>query len=444
MRIETDNVILSVILPSLNVVEYINECLYSVVNQTLKNIEIICVDAGSNDGTLDIITRYVRSDDRIKLIHSDVKSYGAQINRGISIAKGKYIAILETDDFIDSEMYKTLVNIAEYYNADYVKADYNKFYATKLGEYVYIPCYQFDEYSGLYNKVINPHRIDCLYKSDYNIWRGIYNKQFIIENNITLNETEGAAYQDIGFVQLLFANATKAVYIRKNLYNYRKGRLEASSYSKRALSNTKTEFERLYMLFNNYENIYWRGFYLHLATDFLFEYRNTLRACRFNYNDYYCSHNYQWFKDRVLYAINKKVITFEDIGKNYGAQLERLIFDPKNFTEYIKKIEIDIPTFVRGLNYDEDTNFIVFGVGMWGIKVIEAIIDYNFYHVVAAVDNDINKIGKSIDGVKIYSLKEAVEKYSKAVIFVANEKHHDEIIDQIHRTCQNKVVCPFR
>lgn len=71
---------ISVIMPSLNVSKYIKQCLQSVLNQTLEDIEIICVDGGSTDGTLDIIQQYVKKGNRVKLIHSDIKSYGYQMN----------------------------------------------------------------------------------------------------------------------------------------------------------------------------------------------------------------------------------------------------------------------------------------------------------------------------------------------------------------------------
>ena len=63
-------------MPSLNVGKYMRDCLESVVNQSLKDIEIICVDAGSTDGTLDIIQEYASKDNRIKIINSSIKSYG--------------------------------------------------------------------------------------------------------------------------------------------------------------------------------------------------------------------------------------------------------------------------------------------------------------------------------------------------------------------------------
>lgn len=77
----------SVIIPSLNVGKYIAECLDSVINQTMRDIEIICVDAGSTDGTLETIKEYAQNDKRIKVLNSDMKSYGRQMNMGLEIAK---------------------------------------------------------------------------------------------------------------------------------------------------------------------------------------------------------------------------------------------------------------------------------------------------------------------------------------------------------------------
>ena len=89
-----DKIKVSVILPSFNVREYIDECIVSVINQTLYDIEIICVDAGSTDGTLKVLQKYETRDSRIKVVVSDKKSYGYQMNLGIAAARGIYIGIV--------------------------------------------------------------------------------------------------------------------------------------------------------------------------------------------------------------------------------------------------------------------------------------------------------------------------------------------------------------
>ena len=124
----------SVIMPSLNVADYIVECLNSVVDQTLKNLEIICIDAGSTDGTYEICCDFARKDPRIKLIKSDKKSYGYQVNLGLSEASGEYVAILETDDYIDCMMYEKLYIQAVHDKLDYIAADFDSFYTLQNGE----------------------------------------------------------------------------------------------------------------------------------------------------------------------------------------------------------------------------------------------------------------------------------------------------------------------
>lgn len=79
---------ISVIMPSLNVAPYIRECMDSVICQTLNDLEILCIDAGSTDGTREVLEEYAGKDARIRLIESDKKSYGYQMNLGLEAAAG--------------------------------------------------------------------------------------------------------------------------------------------------------------------------------------------------------------------------------------------------------------------------------------------------------------------------------------------------------------------
>ena len=120
--------LVSVIMPSLNVVKYIDECIQSVLNQSLKEIEIICVDAGSTDGTYERLKEYETNDSRVRVILSDKRSYGYQVNLGIKESNAKYIGIVETDDYVDENMFDILYNRAEDNNLDFVKADFTFLY----------------------------------------------------------------------------------------------------------------------------------------------------------------------------------------------------------------------------------------------------------------------------------------------------------------------------
>lgn len=125
-------------MPSLNVVNYIEEAIESVRTQTLQEIEIICIDAGSNDGTWEILTKLAAIDERIVLRHSNRKSYGYQVNLGIDMAKGEYIAVLETDDYVDSSMYEELYEKAVLHNCDYVKSDYYAYWTQDNGKRFFV------------------------------------------------------------------------------------------------------------------------------------------------------------------------------------------------------------------------------------------------------------------------------------------------------------------
>ncbi len=108
---------ISVIIPVYNVEQYIEECLDSLLNQTYKNLEIICIDDGSTDRSGWICDQYVKKDSRIKVIHQKNSGAGAARNKGLDIASGDYIAFVDSDDYIEKNMYEELYNALIFNNA---------------------------------------------------------------------------------------------------------------------------------------------------------------------------------------------------------------------------------------------------------------------------------------------------------------------------------------
>ena len=111
---------ISVIIPAYNVGQYIDKCLDSVINQTFEDIEIICIDDGSTDNTLDIIKSYAKDDNRIKFIHQENRGLSASRNVGLNNSKGKYICFLDSDDFLDLDALKKTYDICEDKNLDFL------------------------------------------------------------------------------------------------------------------------------------------------------------------------------------------------------------------------------------------------------------------------------------------------------------------------------------
>lgn len=236
----------SIIIPIYNVEKYLEECLESVTNQTLENIEIICVNDGSTDGSLNILKRFANKDNRIIVITGPNGGYGHAINKGIEAATGLYIGIVESDDFILPEMYETLFTVAEEHpELDIIKSDAIRFINdADKDDCTRIPVCK----SELYNRVINiVEEPDC-YEAYMINTTGIYKREIFVNNNIRLNESKGAAYQDNGLWFQLFTRSTKIMFIDKAFYMYRMDRNESST--------NCTSFENALCIFGEWKHIY--------------------------------------------------------------------------------------------------------------------------------------------------------------------------------------------
>ena len=110
--------LVSVIIPVYNGENYLSQCLDSVLAQTIKGLEVICVDDGSSDSSLEILESYAQRHACFKILHQDNMFAGAARNRGMSIASGKYLAFLDCDDFVEPEYLERLTELCEKYQAD--------------------------------------------------------------------------------------------------------------------------------------------------------------------------------------------------------------------------------------------------------------------------------------------------------------------------------------
>lgn len=214
----------SVIMPVYNVEKYLRECLDSVINQTLEDIEIICVDDGSPDNCGEIIDEYASRDSRIVAIHKENGGYGSAINTGIEISKGQYIGIVETDDIIDKTMFEKLYNHAMHFDLDICKCGFNTYDSTKKADE------QIKEWKSLTQNIeVFPKDRAFLLREypalmDYHasIWSNIYKRSFLIKHNIKVNSTRSASYQDYPFMVENMIKAEKIGVVPEYLYNWRR------------------------------------------------------------------------------------------------------------------------------------------------------------------------------------------------------------------------------
>lgn len=116
---------ISVIVPIYNVEKYLSKCIESIINQTYKDLEIILVDDGSTDSSGKICDEFATKDNRIKVIHKNNGGVSSARNQGLDKANGDYIAFVDSDDYIEKDMYEKMINIINKYGVDIVSCNYN-------------------------------------------------------------------------------------------------------------------------------------------------------------------------------------------------------------------------------------------------------------------------------------------------------------------------------
>lgn len=205
----------SVIIPVYNVEKYLRQCLDSVVNQTLQDIEIILVDDCSTDSSLDICNEYAKKDARVKVFHQKNLGSGAARNRGIDSASGEFIVFLDSDDYYpERDILETLYNNAKKHNVNICGGSFaalnNNFVNKTFDE-------EFAGYTFEKDEIIHYKN----YQFDYGYHRFVYNRQFLKENNIKFPDFR--RFQDPPFfVQAMFF-AEKFYALTKITYLLREG-----------------------------------------------------------------------------------------------------------------------------------------------------------------------------------------------------------------------------
>ena len=437
--------LVTIIMPSLNVGKYIEKCMTSVLAQSLKDIEIICIDAGSTDGTLEIIRKYAESDSRIIIINSDVRSYGYQVNVGIKNARGRYIAILETDDWIASDMYETLYNVAVKNELDYAAADFDYVYELKNNELCFQRYRQFSKNSNMYNSVLLQEDINKLRTSDYLLWKGIYDKEFILKNKMLLHESPKAAYQDMGFLQQVKTYAKRAMYLDKSFYRYRIGRADSSTCSLEGLKFYMNEFlwiNNELKILEDMSDIQKAYYYHTMSASFYYKYTELLIKLKWNYKDERLSVPYQWFANQLKNEIKKGILIEQIYDHNLWNELNILLSSESEFASEKKwKYDSDMEKYLSWEKNLQDKKVFVFGCGLIGCRTLR-ICDVRNIEIEAFIDNSIPLQQSGFNGYKVIAVEKMHEMMTEneCVVILAVKNNKKEILEQLKN---NDVTCPI-
>jgi len=218
---------ISIIIPIFNTEKYLNECLDSVVNQTFKDIEIICIDDGSTDNSLQILKEYANKDERITVICGENQGAASVRNKGIEISNGEYIIFLDSDDYLDLRALEYLYAKAVESNSDLIVYDFYNFdnitknitYNSSIYKKFMHPfknVFSYDDYPKTILNTILPSPCNRFMK-----------KIFIKKNNLYFQNVP--YFNDVYFATMSLIKATKVTAIEKALYYYRVNREKSTT-----------------------------------------------------------------------------------------------------------------------------------------------------------------------------------------------------------------------
>ncbi|MDR0605407.1 MAG: glycosyltransferase [Bacteroidales bacterium] len=208
--------LISVIIPVYNVEKYLRRCLDSVVNQTFRDLEIICVNDGTKDGSVAILEEYAAKDKRMKIIHKKNGGLSSARNEGLKNAAGKYIGFVDGDDWIEPDTYERAYRVMQDYNVDlvcyYVKVELDDF---SLEDDIVINA---KNYHAI--KVIGVQNItnELLLNTTVCAWNKLYRKSIIDRWNIIF--PTGLLHEDIEFFCKYAVMCSSVYYIDMYLYHY--------------------------------------------------------------------------------------------------------------------------------------------------------------------------------------------------------------------------------
>lgn len=212
----------TIAIPVYNSESYLRGCLDSVIQQTLNEIEIICINDGSTDSSPQILEEYKSVDERIVILNKENSGYGSAMNDALDIARGEYFGIVEPDDYIDRTMYADLYSLASSNQANVVKSAWfeeNKSNTEKKNPYSKIPCNCLIHLDS-YPQILQWHPSTPM---------GIYRLSFLKEKNIRYVEAPGAGWVDNTFFIQVMYHALEIVVTDNAYYHYRVGDFDHSS-----------------------------------------------------------------------------------------------------------------------------------------------------------------------------------------------------------------------
>lgn len=427
-----EKIAVSVIIPVFNAEKYLRECLDSVIAQTLSNIEIICVDDGSTDASLQILNDYKCRDNRVKIIHKANSGYGNTMNIGNSEAVGEYLAILESDDYIDRNMYEDLYKCAKENELDFVKANYYCFW-DKEGDRYFKP-FSLVVDKSIYDRVLSRKEIKELFRGNIGHWSGLYKKEFLDRYRIRYNETSGASYQDVGFHFQAMMYAERGYVKSDSYYRYRQDNPNSSVLNKEKVFCICDEHQFIYDILKSNKELF-------------FEYNDVFQVVKYaNYvfafnriADKYKKGFAKKIQEDYKYSINNAEMDWSRLTSTEIENIKAIISRGNQIVDdYLLKVK---KLYEKIQNYEE---IVIYGAGVKAKEILDLLNGYwgtfkNVYFAVSEMKDD-NLI---YYGYLVKSIYEFADKKDEvAVLIGVSDKYREELLEVVRTLDFKNIVLP--
>lgn len=415
-------ILVSVLIPVCNTEKYVRECVESVRRQTLRDIEILCLDDGSTDKSAGILDGLAKEDERIRVIHKENSGYGATMNLGLRLAQGKYVGIVESDDYVEPDMFRSLYERAEE-GYDFVKSNFALFWKDGQ-ERVFEEVYLIDQ-KDMYERSLSREEMKRLFRGYVANCTGIYRRSFLNENKICHNETPGASYQDLGFFFQIMMKAERGYLSQRSYYRYRQDNQASSINSKSKVYCIFDEHYFIYQklladmeMFQEYLPVY----QIVCFQGYLFNVRRIAPPFRLGFLERAQS-ECRKFKE-------KGELDLSAFGEDEKEALSLIMDDPAGYLDKVFQMPAKLRKALDGY-----TDVIIYGAGARGHEVCSWLKEEGTVlgNIVYAVSDEVPE-KRYKDGIELVCIHELEGNAQNAAVIVAvTRRYQEEMLENLNR-----------
>ncbi len=431
----------SVIMPVYNSAKYLKECLDSVLGQTLKQVQIICVDDDSTDGSLDILNNYRRENKNILILHTEHKGASHARNIGLKYAKGTYVIFLDSDDLYDKSMLEEMYACAIEYDADVAVCEWDSNLLTEVNFLGNV----LKKYMKRYSET--PFTMRNLPMEGWQWWgcgpcNKLCRKNFLVENKIEFQELKSA--NDVYYASMIMLLAKRIIHTNNfnSLYHYRRGANEGQISNSRTADDIYKAYEKIFAVMSKLGIVeeYYKQYYVAVFNGIVMNLANMRKNAESNQKFY------SFFSE----------LGMSRIGLEQGSKKEKLglygkyvnYFKDYSFaSEWYRNMHpIGLQLEQKGMTDIADmckrNKVALWGMGAKGNSIVEALRKNKiFLH--GLIDKDKGKQGKIAYGYVVSSYQQLMNDIE--IVIVANKDNFASICDDIYRSgkIEQKVLSLF-